>query len=82
MKHTGICKWWNQVKGFGFIACDDRSVGDCFVHFSDVVQAEGRKSLVQGGRVEFEVTTTEKGLRAKNVVALPETPANAPPASW
>ena len=65
---TGVFKWFNPVKGYGFIARPDGD--DVFVHFS-AIQAEGYRSLDEGQMVEFEVTQGPKGLQAANVRALP-----------
>lgn len=62
----GKVKWFNDQKGYGFIAKDDGS-GDVFVHFS-AVKGEGFKSLAEGDAVEFEVVDSEKGPKAANVV--------------
>jgi len=63
---TGTVKWFDDAKGFGFIAPEDGSK-DVFVHHS-AIQADGFRSLSEGQRVEFETETTPKGLAAKNVV--------------
>ena len=65
MRTTGTVKWFNDAKGFGFITPEDGQK-DCFVHHS-AIQAQGFKSLVEGDRVEFDVTRGPKGLQAANV---------------
>ena len=62
--NTGTVKWFNEAKGFGFIAQSEGD--DVFVHYS-AIEGEGFKSLMDGDRVEFEVTNGPKGLSAKNV---------------
>ena len=66
-KVSGTVKWFNESKGFGFI--EQESGPDVFVHFS-AIQAEGFKSLVDGQKVEFTITTGQKGPQAENVVPL------------
>ncbi len=64
MKETGIVKWFNGAKGYGFI---QRSTGeDVFVHFS-AIQADGYRSLNEGEAVEFELQQGPKGLNAIEV---------------
>ena len=60
----GLVKWFNDAKGYGFIAQEDGQ--DVFVHYS-AIQASGVRSLAEGDRVEFEVTRGPKGLQASNV---------------
>ena len=62
----GTVKWFNDAKGFGFIAPEDGSA-DVFVHFS-AIAAKGFRSLQEGQRVSFEVVQGRKGSQASNVV--------------
>lgn len=62
---TGVVKWFNESKGFGFITNDEG--GDVFVHYS-AIQDSGFKSLSEGQRVTFEVVKGPKGPAAANVI--------------
>jgi len=61
----GTVKWFNEAKGFGFIAPDDGGE-DLFAHFSSIKQ-DGFKTLAEGQRVKFNVTKGAKGLQASDI---------------
>lgn len=61
----GTVKWFNDSKGFGFIAPEDGSA-DVFVHYS-AITADGFRSLQEGQRVSFEVVQGPKGAQASGV---------------
>jgi CspA family cold shock protein len=62
---TGVVKWFNDAKGFGFVTPDD--VGeDLFARFS-AIQMNGFKTLKEGQKVSFEVTQGPKGKQASNI---------------
>lgn len=63
----GTVKWFNESKGFGFIAREDGQ--DVFVHHT-AIQGSGFKTLAEGQSVSFDVDKGPKGLRAINVVTL------------
>jgi CspA family cold shock protein len=63
----GTVKWFNDGKGYGFIESDGGN--DVFVHFS-AIQGEGFKSLSEGQRVQFDITTGPRGQQASNVILL------------
>ncbi len=62
---TGKIKWFNDQKGFGFIA-DDNGGEDVFVHFS-AVEMDGFKSLKEGQAVVYEAEPSAKGMKATKV---------------
>lgn len=65
---TGIVKWFNSEKGYGFIAPEDGSA-DVFAHYS-AIQSQGFRTLEENQRVEFDVTQGPKGPQAENIRPL------------
>ncbi len=64
---TGKVKWFNAEKGYGFITSEDGT--DIFVHYS-AIKSEGFKTLDEGQAVSFDVTESDRGPQASNVVKL------------
>lgn len=65
---TGVVKWFNNEKGYGFITPDEGGA-DLFAHFSSI-QTDGFKTLADNQKVEFEVTQGDKGPQASNIKPL------------
>jgi CspA family cold shock protein len=66
MRETGVVKWFNAAKGYGFIQRE--SGEDVFVHFS-AIQTNGYRTLDEGAKVAFAVKQGPKGLQAEDVTA-------------
>lgn len=66
-REIGTVKWFNDAKGYGFIAREKG--GDVFVHFS-AISGDGFKSLKEGQKVEFTVEQGRKGLAATDVTKV------------
>ena len=62
---SGIVKWFNDAKGFGYITPDEGGE-DLFAHFS-AIEIEGFKTLKEGQKVTFEVVTGPKGKQAAHI---------------
>lgn len=65
MKQSGVVKWFNEQKGYGFLTPDDGSP-DVFVHYS-AIQGNGFKTLKENEEVTFEVIDGPKGKQAQDV---------------
>ncbi len=76
---TGTVKWFNPQKGFGFITPDDGGK-DVFVHITAVERA-GMGPLVEGQKINFEVISEPRGLKAVDLSAAEEAAAEAPEAA-
>lgn len=63
----GTVKWFNDSKGFGFIAAEDGT--ELFAHYS-AIQGDGFKTLVEGDSVSFDTEQGSKGPKAVNIVKL------------
>lgn len=63
--HKGRVKWFNEVRGYGFIT-EEENGQDLFVHFADI-QERGYRTLAEGQEVAFEVTVGDRGPQATNV---------------
>jgi CspA family cold shock protein len=60
---NGLCKWFNESKGFGFISANEK---EYFVHYKEI-KKDGYKTLKENEQVRFEPGTSDKGLVARNV---------------
>jgi len=76
-KISGVCKWWDNKKGYGFITLDDGS-GDVFVHQTNI-QKEGFRSLADGEALEFNVETVDGKRAAVNVTGPNGSPVQGAP---
>lgn len=65
VEKTGVVKWFNDSKGYGFIAPDDKSA-EIFVHHT-AIQMEGFKTLKEGQKVRYQVLSGPKGVQARPV---------------
>lgn len=66
---SGIVKWFDVTRGFGFMVAEQPGYGDVLVHFS-VLQAHGRRSLPEGARLECLAVQRDRGYQAREVLAI------------
>lgn len=76
---SGIVKWFDDDKGYGFIAQDDGE--DVFVHYTSIA-GEGYRSLTEGSEVEYETEDSPKGPRAVNVIVVKAAPTQETDEVW
>jgi len=76
-RHTGVVKWFDVTRGFGFLVDDDQG-GDVLIHFS-VLQPHGRRSLPEGARLECRAVQRQRGLQATEILSIDLTTAVEPP---
>lgn len=67
--YSGVLKWFDMTRGFGFLVADDPTVGDILVHFS-VLRPHGRRSLPEGARLECVATLRNRGLQATEILSI------------
>jgi CspA family cold shock protein len=67
--YSGILKWFDVTRGFGFVVSDDPAIGDILIHFS-VLQPHGRRSLPEGARVDCYASKRDRGLQATEIVTI------------
>ena len=66
-RSSGVVKWFNNSRGYGFITCDEKSE-DIFVHYRNI-QGDGYRSLNEGQNVEFSLSEGEK--RSQRLTKMP-----------
>ena len=67
-KYTGVVKWYNADKGYGFISCNEGN--DIFVHHSQIKEKGPNKDLHEGESITFDIQENEKGPMAINLQKL------------
>jgi cold shock protein len=67
--YSGVVKWFDVTRGFGFLVADQSGVGDILIHFS-VLQEHGRRSVPEGARLECIAVKRQRGLQARAVTSI------------
>lgn len=70
-KVSGVVKWFNAERGYGFVFTDDEPEKEYFVHYS-YIQITGYKTLRAGQKVTFKLVKTDKGVQAQEVAPVKE----------
>lgn len=68
-RFSGMLKWFDVTRGFGFLVADQPDAGDILVHFS-ILQPHGRRSLPEGARIECMAIKRDRGYHATQIVAI------------
>lgn len=76
--YSGVVKWFDVTRGFGFLVADDARAGDILIHFT-VLQEHGRRSLPEGTRVECVAVQRQRGLQAREIRSIDLSQAVEPP---
>lgn len=74
---SGVVKWFDVTRGFGFLVADQQGFGDVLVHFS-VLQAHGRRSVPEGAWIDCHVIQRDRGYQAREVLSIDLTHAVEP----
>ena len=67
--YSGVVKWFDVTRGFGFLVADDPAVGDILIHFT-VLQDHGRRSLPEGARIDCIAVKRQRGLQAREITSI------------
>lgn len=68
-REVGVCRWFSDARGYGFITDEKDANEQYFVHYS-AINTDGFKTLKEGQRVEFTLRSTDKGIQAVDVDVL------------
>lgn len=66
---SGMLKWFDATRGFGFLVAEQDGVGDVLIHFT-VLQAHGRRTVPEGTRIEAEAVQRARGYQATRIISL------------
>jgi CspA family cold shock protein len=76
--YSGVVKWFDVTRGFGFLVADDPAAGDILIHFS-VLRLHGRRSLPEGARIDCLAVPRDRGLQASEILTIDLSNAVEPP---